>query len=74
LNIAATASLSLVPYAGSQSAFFPARSHVYAVDRPVEPYRDCIVLVLGDEADGMYGAHGRPVLVSRDPEHVNLYV
>jgi hypothetical protein len=74
LNIAASASLSVVPYAGSQSAYFPARRNVYAVDRPTEPYRNCIVMVLGDEADGTYGAHGRPVWGGRDPEHVNLYV
>ncbi|MEW6666379.1 MAG: hypothetical protein AB1512_14310 [Thermodesulfobacteriota bacterium] len=65
---------SLVPYAGSQSTFFPACRNAYALDHPREPYRDCIVVVLGDEADGTYGSHGRPLLGARDPEYVNLYV
>lgn len=72
MNIAATT--SLIPYTGAPSTFFPTRRDAYAMDRPCDPYRDCIVLVLGDEADGTYGPHGRPVLGSRDPEYVNLYV
>jgi hypothetical protein len=65
---------ALIPYTGYQSTFFSATRNAYAVDRPREPYRDCIVVVLGDEADGTYGSHGRPVLASRNPEYVNLYV
>ena len=72
MNIAPT--MSLIPYANSHSTFFPARRNAYPVDHPCEPYRDCIVVVLGDEVDGTYGSHGRPVLSSRNPEYVNLYI
>lgn len=72
MNIAMTT--AVVPYVGTQAAFFPVRRAAYPVDHPYEHRRDSVVIVLGDEADGTYGAHGRPVWGSRNPEYVNLYV